>query len=215
MILCKFIDVEFSAITKETFDFKNTITEHPVESGSNIADHVANTPITISLKGIIVGEDASAKYQKLVNYWQNATLGLYIGRGSLSNCVIEMFSKDGEASTGNGFQFSISLKQIRIAKKTEIYINESIIATPQIKKVTSAGIQSKSNASEKLSYTDARVKAGIAQGKAIESLKARKDKTTMLLGVIETLEGNDLKNPILSADARKVYNDYNFKNRYL
>lgn len=44
---------EIDAAISQDHSFDNEITEHPVEKGANVADHVRSTPIMISLEGLV------------------------------------------------------------------------------------------------------------------------------------------------------------------
>lgn len=43
----------FDAVLSERHDITSTITEHPVEQGTNIADHVRPDPVVINIQGVI------------------------------------------------------------------------------------------------------------------------------------------------------------------
>lgn len=46
-------EIVVDAFVHETYAFSSEISEHPIESGSRIVDHVHNKPICLSLEGII------------------------------------------------------------------------------------------------------------------------------------------------------------------
>lgn len=43
----------FDIVESETHVHKSTATEHPVETGSNISDHIRNDPIRVTIKGVV------------------------------------------------------------------------------------------------------------------------------------------------------------------
>jgi hypothetical protein len=46
-------EIKVDAFIRETHSLASEITEHPVENGSTIADHIYNKPVAISIEGII------------------------------------------------------------------------------------------------------------------------------------------------------------------
>lgn len=46
-------ELVIDAFLKETHSFSSEITEHPIESGSAIVDHIYNQPFSLSIDGII------------------------------------------------------------------------------------------------------------------------------------------------------------------
>lgn len=91
-------------------------TDHPIESGENITDHIARNAVPMTLKGLIVGNDAEQRRMKLENYMYSGTLLNYSYRTSLKNLIIESFTPIYVVEVGNGFKFELTVKQIRIAK---------------------------------------------------------------------------------------------------
>lgn len=139
--------MSFSVVTEETFNFRNTVTSNPVENGENITDHVENQPLKIAITGLIVGEYAAQQYELLVQWWREGKPLLYIGRGVAENVVIETFPKTTNKSVSNGFTFTMTLTQIKVATKQTIQINEIVIPKPRVKKTSSKGRSSKNESS--------------------------------------------------------------------
>jgi hypothetical protein len=46
-------EFHFDAVLQEKHEITSTITEHPVEEGSNIADHVRPDPIVLNIQGVV------------------------------------------------------------------------------------------------------------------------------------------------------------------
>lgn len=132
-----------SAVVEETVNFKNTITTNPVESGESITDHVENQPIKIVLNGLVVGQYAAQQYEILVGYWKNKNVLKYTGRSVVENCVIESFPKTTNKDVGNGFEFNLTLTQIKVATKETIQINELIIPKARVSGTGNRGRNSK------------------------------------------------------------------------
>ena len=134
--LAKLGDLIFSVVTEEVIKFENKTTDHPIEDGSVITDHVQTNPLIIQISGNIVGDDAAEKSELLVQYFNKKTLNTYVGRGLVGNCIVEEFSRDVDSAIANGFNFSMTLKQIKFVRKIEINIDTTKLIIPQIKEKT-------------------------------------------------------------------------------
>ena len=115
-------DVEISVIEGDNPTESVEVTEKPVERGEDIADHVRRKPSTISISGIIVGEDASPKLERLKKYQREGEILTYVNRVAYPNMVIENINTTHDTSIGNGFKISITLKRVRIATAKEVNI---------------------------------------------------------------------------------------------
>ena len=119
-------------VKDENKSFGVQATEHPVESGIDITDHVKRNPITMSISGEIVGDNASSVMSRLKQLHQNGTLCKYVGRTTLSNCIITDFSTSHPHNIWGGCSFSMTLKEIRIASTS--YKKKKKTTTKQVKK---------------------------------------------------------------------------------
>jgi hypothetical protein len=123
-------------VVDEEMSYGVEVTEHPVETGIEISDHVKRKGATLSLTGEIVGENAASVLSKIKQMHQNGTLCKYAGRTTLANCLITDFSTGHPNTVWGGCEFSMTLKEIRTAstsyKKTKNDTNKS--GTQQTKK---------------------------------------------------------------------------------
>lgn len=111
-----FIDTVYSENPSGAVD----VTEHPVEDGVNIADHVKKNAKTMSISGVITGPDASARKSKLEKYMNEGKLLRYSYRNQMSNVIIGSFDTTHDADVKGGLKFSMTLMELRIAKPTII-----------------------------------------------------------------------------------------------
>lgn len=130
--------IEFD-VADETHAVSSDVTDHPVETGVNISDHVRPRPKTFTIEGIISntpigifaaadafvgglggagrGEDA---YELLLQYWeQGRPLDLLTSLRDYSNLVITNMSVTRNAQTTNGLHITIGLKQISTSRIQE------------------------------------------------------------------------------------------------
>lgn len=109
-----FIDGDGENVTKDV-----ERSEHPIEDGSVITDHIRRKPIELSLSGKIVkrGEvAANTTIQQIEKLKDSGTLITYVGRNALSNMQITSFQTGHPNSVWGGCTFSMTLKETEIAK---------------------------------------------------------------------------------------------------
>ncbi|KOP82010.1 hypothetical protein AMS60_05640 [Bacillus sp. FJAT-21945] len=139
-------------VITEDHDKSVSISEHPVEQGFNISDHVETLPQSISLQVIIV-RPTFEKAQKAVDYFEKKMLNgekvsYQTGKKTYTNLIIESISLSRDSSIANGYTGSMMLKKVRIAQQA--YIPPK--SNSQVKKVSNSGrkqTQNKSNTNEK------------------------------------------------------------------
>lgn len=103
-------------ITKESLTRSSTITDNPVEGGSNINDHVFRNAQQFTLTGVAVSQSA---YSKLEQMWQQGDILTYMGAVCIDMLVIQNLSQNFDASNANGFGFTITLKKIQIVSSQQ------------------------------------------------------------------------------------------------
>lgn len=123
----------------ETEDLKrgiDTVT-HPVEKGIDITDHVRRNPVSLSLTGEIVGENAADILSQLTKAHQTGVLITYVGRNHIKNAQIVSFDTGHPNTIWGGCSFSMEIKEVRIAKSAYTEQNTDTLT----KDTTSAGRQ--------------------------------------------------------------------------
>lgn len=133
-------EVEFSVVESESPSDTAEVTEKPVEKGADVADHVKIKPFTLPIAGVVVGDDAAQKLQRLLEYYRSGQLLTYVGRNVAANMIIEQFDRAHDSKVSNGFAFSMNLKQVKIATAKEIIIANPKVGT-QTKPATNKGRQ--------------------------------------------------------------------------
>lgn len=153
-------------VIDESKDFGVDATEHPVETGVDITDHVKRKAIEMSISGEIVGKDAASTMSRLKQMHQNGTLCKYVGRTTLSNCLITDFSISHPHTIWGGCSFSMTLKEVRIASTS--YKKVTTKNTKQTKKTGTQQVKKKS----KVVYVYHTVKKGDTIWALVASSKA-------------------------------------------
>jgi hypothetical protein len=117
--MAKLGNVFLNTVFEDKPDMGVKITDHPIEGGLGITDHVQQEPLKMSISGVVTGADASARRSQLISYMKNGNLLKYVYRTVLTNMVIENFSSVHDVDVKGGFKFNIALKQVIIANKAE------------------------------------------------------------------------------------------------
>ncbi|MFF5994284.1 phage baseplate protein [Lysinibacillus sp. KU-BSD001] len=132
-------DVLIDVITDVSMPESSTTTDHALEDGEQITDHVKADPITITLKGVIL-DDTEEKVLKLREYREKGEIIEYDYMTALKNVVITNFARDYSSSIKNGYAFTITLKQIKVANVAK-FVSVSVPIKQQTKAVTNKGRQ--------------------------------------------------------------------------
>ena len=142
------INGQYIFVKDEEASFGVDVTEHTVEKGVAISDHVKRHAATLSITGELVGPNAASVRTKLRQMHQNGTVCNYSGRSILNNCLITDFSTSHPNTIWGGCEFSMTLKEIRTAKT-------SYKATGTTKKTQKTGTQqtTKKSKDENVYYT--------------------------------------------------------------
>lgn len=120
------------------------ITDHPVETGSTISDHIRKRPISLSLEGIVTNtpvvflaslmadspvendfipspDRVTRAYQELRRIQEEGEIvDVVTSLREYKNLAIESLSVSRSAETGNALNVSISLREIVLAKSLSI-----------------------------------------------------------------------------------------------
>jgi hypothetical protein len=115
-------------------------TDHPIEQGESIVDHIERIPVTISISGVVTGPDAAARLAKLEDLQNKGALLTYTHRVKYDNVIIEKFDSDHGKEVAGGFTFSMTLKRVRMVKAAPIKVMK-LPQRVQAKKVTNKGRQ--------------------------------------------------------------------------
>lgn len=133
-------DIGLTAVISDDPTSDVEVTEKPVERGQDVSDHVKKKPETLNISGVVVGDDASSKLNKIKEYQRTGKLLTYIHRVWYENVVIESLNTRHGANVANGFEFDMVLKLVRIAVPKEIAItNLSPPVATRTKQTTNAG----------------------------------------------------------------------------
>lgn len=103
-------------VTDEEISRGVTISEHPVESGLDITDNVRRMPKVLSIRGEIVGKDATKILINIDALQAGGKYVQYVGRNIMTNALISNFDTSHPNTIYGGCAFTMELKEVRIAK---------------------------------------------------------------------------------------------------
>lgn len=110
-------------VTDESMQKDVDTTSHPVESGIDITDTVRVKPFTLTLSGKIVDYGtmkASQVLSKIKSLQASGSLITYRGRNVCDSMQIQSFESSHPNTNSGGADFSMELRQVRIAKSAYV-----------------------------------------------------------------------------------------------
>lgn len=108
-------------VTSEEMSNEVDVTTHPVEKGIDITDTVRRKAIAMSLSGKIVDYGDMKAYQvleKIHKLQKDGSLINYTGRNIATNMQIKSFDTSHPNTNHGGADFTMELKEVRIAKSS-------------------------------------------------------------------------------------------------
>lgn len=127
-----YVFVESESVRREA-----QVSQHPVEEGIDLTDHVKRSPISLSLVGSVVGEGYEEDILYLDEMHRSGELVEYVGVNLLSDAVIISFTTDHTGEIKGGCRFTMELSEVRIAASPFV-AGSGNMGTQQIEENTSA-----------------------------------------------------------------------------
>ena len=125
-------------VLKEELKNDVELPSHPVEKGINLTDHVERNPVVLSISGKLIRPNHTTLETllgRLSTIETTGTLVVYEGRRIYHNLMIASFSYDADSKIMNGFNFSMTLREVRFAQP-------SYVSLPKRTKAAVAGVSS-------------------------------------------------------------------------
>lgn len=133
-------------VEKESLQNDVDLPSHPVEKGINLTDHVERKPVILSISGKLIRPNNTALETllgRLANIETKGTTVIYEGRRIYHNLMIAAFSYDADSKIMNGFNFSMTLKEVRFASPSYVSLPKKTKAA--VAKVSSVGRKQTAN----------------------------------------------------------------------
>jgi hypothetical protein len=136
------------AFVAEHYQFSNSVTDIPVEDGSNISDHIIEDQDVISVEAFVgnaafevvtkdgnsvsnlQAPDRMARIRQAYHELKSMAKGkklvdVVLGLETFTNMAITSFSIDREAETGANLPFTMEFRKLKIAQSDKTKINAS------------------------------------------------------------------------------------------
>lgn len=134
-------DIELH-VERESLKNDVGVPTHPVEDGAKLSDHVERLPKSLSLTGKVIRDsmgEAKSIIQAIRVMSYKGETATYTGRMVHHNMAVTNFTYEADANIANGFNFTATLQEIRIANQS--YKTDSSSA----KSSSTAGLQQTQN----------------------------------------------------------------------
>lgn len=126
--------IVFDSTTSISIDRSASVTNHAIEKGSDVTDHVSSDPITVNFSAIISDADwdpldpmsffnknVKERLDLLKQWMDNKEILKYFYYGeSIENVVIESYSEEQSVDLGQGRQLQFKLKKINIVESKTV-----------------------------------------------------------------------------------------------
>jgi hypothetical protein len=180
------------AFLSEGYTFSNSVTDIPIEEGSNVADHVVENQDEISIEAFIgnaefktlddsLPEDLAdiepmdlksrirKSYQELLRLKrEKQPVDVVMGMDTFHDMVITELSISRDVETGADLPFSMQLRHIKIVKSETTQINASnapeTSASDQAAGTSNVGVAAKNKTNDDESLMKQRWRAGVQRG---------------------------------------------------
>lgn len=150
-------------VEDEDVDREYEGTEHPVETGIDITDHIRPQAKVLNLKGEIVGKDAANTLSQIMALAEKGSLISYVGRNTFANCQIRSFKTGHPNTIWGGCSFDMTIKEVRIAQK-------AVVKDPKTGAKKKSGLQQTESGGKKKRYYT--VKKGDCRWSIAEAYKS-------------------------------------------
>lgn len=124
--------IEFGVVSEERPDFVSDVTEHPIEDGRLIADHTTLRPVNLAIDGVVAGPGTAGILDAIRSWREDRLLVTYSGRGIYRDFIIKEFRPTEDAEVGDGFRFTMTLREVRIVSPATILRVKRDPALPDI-----------------------------------------------------------------------------------
>jgi hypothetical protein len=102
-----------SVVTAETETYTGRVTSYPIETGSDVNDHLLIDSDKFSISGAVVG--GMGEVNALKSMFLNRELVTYTGRSYIDNLAIVSLNIDYRPDNAYGAYFKASFQRVRIA----------------------------------------------------------------------------------------------------
>lgn len=190
-------------VESESVDESIDSTTHPTEKGLPITSTIKQEPIELSIQGYIVknGQKTATQAKTAIEKMRKSgSLITYKGRVTLKNMQIQSFNCEYTNKVWNGFSFSMTLKQVRIAEPSYKTASKSKKSTSNAKKKAK-----KNNPVLKVGATVVFTGGYVYISSDAKNPTVKRGRSTCKITIISNASWSKHKYHLISKDGKMVY----------
>ncbi|WP_223068479.1 phage baseplate protein [Paenibacillus caui] len=108
------IDGRYILVEKEDLSYEVDLTQQPVERGIDITDHVQRKARSLSISGVVSGENAAEMHRFLAEAQDKGKIVSFIGRTAIRG-LMSGLSTSRDYTVADGFTYSVTITEVQIA----------------------------------------------------------------------------------------------------
>lgn len=132
-------DLEIDIVSSEVIELPSETTDNPIESGSEVTDHIINRPILLRMVCQIGGSNLTNWTDRKIEGYEalkrlrddKQPVTVVSGLETFSNMLINNISIDRNLQNASVLQFQIEFKQAKIVSSQRVDVSNNVSATKE------------------------------------------------------------------------------------
>lgn len=132
-------DLQIDIVSSETIELPSETTDNPIESGSEVTDHIINRPILLRMVCQIGGSNLTNWTDRKIEGYEalkrlrddKQPVTVVSGLETFSNMLINNISIDRNLQNASVLQFQIEFKQAKIVSSQRVDVSNNVSATKE------------------------------------------------------------------------------------
>ena len=134
-------DLEIDIVSSEVIELPSETTDNPIESGSEVTDHIINKPILLRMVCQIGGSNLTNWTDRKIEGYEalkklrddKQPVTVVSGLETFTNMLINNISIDRNLQNASVLQFQIEFKQAKIVSSQRVDVSNNVSATKEPK----------------------------------------------------------------------------------
>ena len=134
-------DLEIDIVSSEVIELPSETTDNPIESGSEVTDHIINRPIMLRMVCQIGGSNLTNWTDRKIEGYEalkklrddKLPVTVVSGLETFTNMLINNISIDRNLQNASVLQFQIEFKQAKIVSSQRVDVSNNVSATKEPK----------------------------------------------------------------------------------
>ena len=132
-------DLEIDIVSSEVIELPSETTDNPIESGSEVTDHIINKPILLRMVCQIGGSNLTNWTDRKIEGYEalkklrddKQPVTVVSGLETFTNMLINNISIDRNLQNASVLQFQIEFKQAKIVSSQRVDVSNNVSATKE------------------------------------------------------------------------------------